>query len=85
MLSEKGRFAVREKPASSLELEAEADNERQVVAETALVAIAVIGTEGFDASVLFVFFKEEGGIVNVGLGNGITEGRTNKDMIDALP
>lgn len=66
-------------------LQAKADNERQVVTEASLITVAIIGAEGLDASVLFVFFKEEGGIVNVGLGNGITEGRTNKDMIDALP
>ena len=50
LLSEKGRFSVREKPASSLELEAESDNEGQVVAEATLVAVAIIGTEGLDSS-----------------------------------
>ena len=67
LLSEKGRFSVREKPASSLELEAEADDEGQVVAEAALVAVAIIGAEGFDAAVLFVLFKKEGGIIDVSL------------------
>ena len=67
LLSEKGRFSVREKPASSLELEAEADDEGQVIAEAALVAVAIIGTEGFDTTVLFVFFEKEGCIINEGL------------------
>ena len=48
-----------------------------MVAEATLVAVAIIGTEGLDSSVLFVFFQEEGSIVDVGLGNGITEGRTD--------
>ena len=56
-----------------------------MVAEAALVAVAIIGAEGFDASVLFVFFKEEGGIVDVGLCDGIAQIRTNEDMVDALP
>ena len=85
MLSEKGRFSVREKPASSLELEAESDDEGKVVAEATLVAVAIIGTEGLDSSVLFVFFQKEGGIVNKGLGDGITEGWIDKNMVDALP
>ena len=56
-----------------------------MVAKTTLVAVAIIGAEGFDASVLFVFFKEEGGIVDVGLCDGIAQIRTNEDMVDALP
>ena len=56
-----------------------------MVAETSLIAITVIGTEGLDSSVLFVFFEEEGGIVDEGLGNGITENRTNQHVVDALP
>ena len=54
-----------------------------MVAEAALITVAIIGTEGFDASVLFVFFQEEGGVVDVGLGNGITEGWADKNMVDA--
>lgn len=40
-----------------------------MVTEAALVAVAIISAEGFDTSVLFVFFNEEGGIVDVGLRN----------------
>ena len=47
--------------------EGEADDEGEVVAEATLVAVAIIGTKGLDASVLFIFFKEEGGIVDVSL------------------
>ena len=56
-----------------------------MVAEATLIAIAIIGTEGLDAAVLFVFFKEEGGIVDVGLCDGIAQIRTNEDMVDTLP
>ena len=40
-----------------------------MVAEAALVAVAIIGAEGFDASVLFVFLKQEGSVMDVGLRN----------------
>ena len=58
-------------------LKAKADDKGKVVAEASMVTVAIIGTEGLDSSILFVFFKEEGSIVDVGLGNGITEGRTD--------
>ena len=66
-------------------LETEADDEREMIAEAALVAVAIISTEGLEATVLFVFFQKEGGIVDVGLCDGIAQIRTNEDMVDALP
>ena len=62
-----------------------ADDEGEVVAEAALIEVAIISTEGLEATVLFVFFKEEGSIVDVGLCDGIVQIRTNEDMVDALP
>ena len=56
-----------------------------MVAEATLVAITIISTEGLDSSVLFVFFKEEGSVVDEGLGNRITENRTDQNVVDALP
>jgi hypothetical protein len=38
-----------------------------VVAKAALVAVAIISTEGLDSSIFFVFFQEERGIVDVSL------------------
>jgi hypothetical protein len=48
-------------------LRAETDDEGQVVAEATLITHTIIGAEGLDAAVLFVFFKEEGSIVDVSL------------------
>ena len=85
MLSEKGRFSIKEKPASSLELETEADDEREMVAEATLIAVAIIGTERLDSSVLFVFFKEEGSVVDIGAIDSSAQSAVNQHMIDALP
>ena len=43
------------------------NDERQVVAKASLIAVAIISAEGLDASVFLVFFKEEGGVVNIDL------------------
>ena len=40
-----------------------------MVAEAALVAVAIIGREGLDAYVLFVVLKQEGSVMDVGLRN----------------
>ena len=56
-----------------------------MVAEAALIAVAIIGTEGLDASVLFVFFKKEGGIVDIGAINGRAKRTTDQYVVDALP
>ena len=66
-------------------LETKADDEREMVAEATLIAVAIIGTEGLYATVLFVFFKEEGGVVDVDSIDRIAQSGTNKDMVDALP
>ena len=56
-----------------------------MVTEAALVAVAIIGAEGFDASVLFVFFKKEGGIVDISAINGRAKRTTDQYVVDALP
>ena len=56
-----------------------------MVAEAALVAVAVIGTEWLDASVLFVFLKQEGGVMDVGLRDGIAQHGAYQHVVDALP
>ena len=38
-----------------------------MVAEATLITHTIISTEGLDSSVLFVFFEEEGSIVDVDL------------------
>ena len=62
-----------------------ADDEGQVVAKAALVAVAIISAEGLEATVLFVFFKEEGGIVDIGAINGRAKRTTDQYVVDALP
>ena len=56
-----------------------------MVAEAALVAVAVEGAEGLDAAVFLVFFKEEGGVVDVGLLDTVEQYRTDEDVVDAAP
>ena len=56
-----------------------------MVAEATLIAIAIEGAEGFDSSVFVVFFQEERGIVDVGLGNAMEQRGTDQDVVDALP
>ena len=48
----------------SLFRELETDDEGQVVAEAAVVAITDEGAEGLDTSVFFVVLEEEGSIVD---------------------
>ena len=56
-----------------------------MVAEAPLIAIAIEGAEGFHSSVFLVFFQQEGGIVDVGLGNAMEQRGTDQDVVDALP
>ena len=51
-----------------------------MVAETSLIAIAIEGAEGFLASEFFIFFQEERGIVDVGLGNTMEQRGTDHHM-----
>ena len=48
-----------------------ADDKGEVVAEAALIAVAIEGTEGLDAAVLFVFFDEERSIVDEDLADTV--------------
>ena len=63
----------------------EADDQREVVAEAALVVISVEGTEGLDSSVFFVVFQQEGGVVDEDLKDAVGEGLADQHMVDALP
>ena len=56
-----------------------------MVAETTLITIAIEGAEGFLAPELFIFFQEERGIVDVGLGNTMEQRGADQDVVDALP
>lgn len=38
-----------------------------MVAKAALIAVAVECAKGFEAAILFIFFQQKGGIVDVGL------------------
>ena len=56
-----------------------------MVAEAALVAVAIIGPEGLDAAVLFIFFKKEGGIVDIDRVDSMAQGGADQHMVDAFP
>ena len=64
---------------------AKAHHQWQMVTESALVAITVISTEGFYSSVFFVFFQQEGRIIDKGLLNGIEQHSADEDVVNALP
>ena len=72
---------MKEKSSSDIQ----ADDEGKVVAEATLVAVAIIGTEGLDTPILFVFFKEEGSVVDIGAIDSSAQSAVNQHMIDALP
>ena len=55
-----------------------------MVAETALVAVAIEGTERLDTAVPFVFFHKEGGIVDEDLPDAVAQQRADEHMVDAL-
>ena len=56
-----------------------------MVAEAALIAVADISTEGTDASVFFVLFQQEGGVVDVSLPDGREQRLADQHMVDGLP
>ena len=56
-----------------------------MVAEATLIAETIKGTERFYSPVFLVFLKQERGIVDIGLCDGITQHRTYQHMVDALP
>ena len=56
-----------------------------MVTKATLVAITIKGAEGFYSSVFFIFFQQEGSIIDERLLNGIEQHRAYEDMVDALP
>lgn len=64
---------------------AKADDEGQVVAEAALIAVTNEGTEGFYTAVLFVLLHEKRGVVDEGLVYGTDKSGADEDVVDALP
>ena len=56
-----------------------------MVAESTLITITIISTEGFDSSVFFVLLQQKRGIIDKGLRDEIAEHRTNKDVVNTLP
>ena len=64
---------------------AKAHHQWQMVTEATLVTITIKGTEGFYSSVFFVFFQQEGRIIDKGLLNGIEQHSADKDVVNALP
>ena len=69
----------------SLSLEVQANYQRQVVAEAALIAVAINSTERFDTTVIFVFLKKEGGIVDIDRVDSMAQGGADQHMVDAFP
>lgn len=69
----------------SLFRELETDDEGQVVAEAAVVAITDEGAEGLDTSVFFVVFQQKGGIVDEHLRDMVAQSVADQHVVDALP
>ena len=64
---------------------AKAHHQWQMVTESALVAITAISTEGFYSSVFFVFFQQEGRIIDKRLVDKIDKNSADEDVVNALP
>lgn len=64
---------------------AKAHHQWQMVTEAALIAITVISTEGFYSSVFFVFFQQEGSIIDKKLVDKIDKNSADEDVVNALP
>ena len=56
-----------------------------MVTETTLVTITIKGTEGFYSSVFFVFFQQEGSIIDKRLVDKIDKNSADEDVVYALP
>ena len=60
-------------------------HKRQMVAETALIAEPIESSEWFDTAIAFVFFQQEGSIVDKCMFYTAQQARRYEDMVDALP
>ncbi len=63
----------------------ETDNQRKMVAKATLIAETIKGAKRFHSPIFLVFLKQEGGIVDVSLHDGITQHRTYQNMVNTLP
>ena len=56
-----------------------------MVAEAVLITITIIGTEGFDSSVFFVFLQQERGIVDKDGVRFCCQEGAGQNVVNALP
>ena len=56
-----------------------------MVAEAALILVAVEGAAGFPAAVGVLWLQEEGGIVDVDAVHSLGQGRGEEDVVEGVP